>query len=66
MKANEYKLIEMCVDDAMPFIWLRAFKHHPDPPNFTGCHRQMFQNAAKKEIMDHISNWFTFEDIYDD
>jgi len=54
------------VEDAIPFAWRRAFKHHPDPPDFTKDHEKMYSNAVKQEIMSQISEWFKFEDVYDD
>ncbi len=66
MKADEFKLLERCVEEGLPFAWRRAFKHHPDPPELTDDHKRMFEKAAVTEVMNSICEWFNFDPIDED
>ncbi len=63
MKPKEYQLLQRCVEDAMPHVWRRAFKHHPDPPHMCDESKRKLEEAITAEVMDSISEWFDFDDV---
>ncbi|KKM63870.1 hypothetical protein LCGC14_1507160 [marine sediment metagenome] len=63
MKAKEYQLLQRCVEEAVPHVWRRAFKHHPDPPVYTESIGEHLEAAIVHEVMDGICEWFVFDDV---
>ena len=59
---SEYLLLEMCVENASRFVWSRAFKHDPDTPVITEKQKASLERAICEEIMNHVSEWFEFEE----
>ena len=62
MKAREYKLLERCVEEGLPFAFRKAFKHATNPPEWTDDQKRLYERAATEEIMNVITEWFEFSD----
>jgi hypothetical protein len=56
MRANEYKVIEMVVEEGLSYGWNRAHKHveNPSPEDI--------REAQGDAIMGDLSEWFFFEE----
>lgn len=54
MVANEYNLMEQCVEDGVSIGWLRAHKH-TDTPTPTQIQQQIMD-----AVMNEICEWFVF------
>ena len=59
---SEYKLLESVIGDNAGHVWRRAFKHDPDAPSLTTKQHEALQIAIRDELMNAISEWFTFEE----
>ena len=56
MKANEYRLLERCVEDGLKLGWNRAHKHSDNPDTET------IQQAQLQAIMIEVTEWFDFNE----
>lgn len=56
MRAKEYRLLEMAVEDGVGYGWRRAHKHveHPD--------EQAICFEIQGAVMNEICAWFDFEE----
>lgn len=59
MKAKEYRLIELCVENGVKLGIRRAYKHVDEPS------KEEIEQAVENAVMLEISEWFDFEDEYD-
>lgn len=59
MNANEYKLIQKCIEDGVECGYRRAYKH-TDSPN----EEHIIDNIVTA-VMLEISEWFNFEETSD-
>jgi hypothetical protein len=57
MKANDYKVLQKCVEDGVAYGYKRAFKYNNTPPGAS------IQNAIYEAVMVEIAEWFDFEDV---
>lgn len=60
MKAKEYNVLEMAVERGVEYGYMRAHKHNESPSE------NEIKQAICKAVMDDISEWFVFEEIYSD
>ena len=60
MKAKEYILIERCVEDGIARGMYRAYKHNDSPTE------EQIKTEIQNEVMNEISEWFTFEEFKND
>jgi hypothetical protein len=60
MRANEYRLLERCVELGLELGWNRAHKHHdnPDP--------EVIEEQQLQAIMVEVCEWFNFGDGNDE
>jgi len=57
MKANDYRLMERCIEDGLAYGWARAHKHNSNPTDAAILEEQ------RRYIMAEIAEWFVFEDV---
>ena len=57
MKANEYRLIEKCVEDGAQLGWDRVHKHTNSPDE------QAIINQIVAAIMQEMGEWFSFDNV---
>lgn len=60
MKANEYKLMEDCVERGINAGYQKAFKHSDNPPE------EEIKQQINHYIMLEICEYFTFNNIEDE
>lgn len=56
MTANEYKLMQKCVEDGVNYGYCRAFKHTETPSE------SAIKDAIVDAVMLEICEWFDFEE----
>lgn len=56
MKAREYDLIQMAVEDGVEIGYARAYKHTDDPSEYE------IKDHLQREVMNSICEWFDFQD----
>ena len=56
MKANEYKILEECVERGVDYGYQRAFKHTDNPSE------DVIKECISRNIMMEICEYFNFED----
>lgn len=61
MKANEYSLVQMAVEEGIAFGLSRADKYADDP--LTEAQRERVSLAVDTAVMAAICEWFTFQDF---
>lgn len=59
MRVNEYRVLQMAVEDGVVSAWNRAFKHSETRPSDE--HKRMWEDAAVKTVLNEICEWFSFE-----
>ena len=57
MKAKECSLMERCVEDGIGIGFHRAYKHNDNPT------KEQLMTHIYDEVMNEISEWFTFEEF---
>jgi hypothetical protein len=57
MKPDEYKVLQMAIQDGIAIGYRRAFKHNENPDEDAVIDR------IQQEVMTQICEWFKFEDI---
>lgn len=55
MRADEYKVLTMCVETGVRRGWTRAHKHNEAPDDQQIC------DAIERAVTDEICEWFLFE-----
>ena len=56
MKAREYELMQLAVEDGVAIGYARAFKHTDEPSEHE------MKDHLQREIINQICEWFDFED----
>jgi hypothetical protein len=56
MKAREYDLMQLAVEDGVAIGYARAYKHTDEPSEHE------MKDHLQREIMNQICEWFDFED----
>jgi hypothetical protein len=56
MKANEYRLMERCIEEGTNYGWNRAHKHVDNPSP------EQIKEQIAYYVMQEICEWFRFED----
>ena len=59
MKAKEYNLMSMAVENGISYGYARAFKHTDDPSE------EAIRTAIYEAVMNEICENFSFEDQYE-
>lgn len=59
MRANEYRLLQECVESGISLGWARAHKHHDNPTP------GQIQQAIEDAVMLEINEYFFFEAVED-
>jgi len=59
MKAKEYNLMSMAVENGISYGYSRAFKHTDTPTE------EAIRNAIYEAVMNEICENFTFDDNYE-
>jgi len=57
MKAREYRLIEMCLENGLAYGFSRAHKHTDSPS------KEQILDAQRDAVMLEIGEWFVFEEL---
>lgn len=55
MKAKEFEVLEMAIDQGVNYGFVRAYKYNDAPDE------QHMRDAVKAAVMDTICEWFSFD-----
>jgi hypothetical protein len=56
MKAKDYKLLEMAVENGVKFGYIQAYKYAENPSE------EEIQYHIAEEVLNEICEWFDFDD----
>jgi hypothetical protein len=56
MKANDYLVLQMCIENGLTRGYLRAHKHTEEPSE------QLMLDVMEQSIMEDICEWFEFDE----
>jgi hypothetical protein len=59
MKANDYQVLQRCVEEGIAYGVTRADKYADDP--LTEAQRQRVVEQVGRAVMHEIAEWFTFD-----
>ena len=59
MKAKDYDVLRMAVEQGIAYGLTRADKHSADP--LTEAQRERVADRVEKAVIDSVCEWFTFD-----